>query len=310
MSNILMCGNNPIGQVSDLNAASILYNNTSSGLTAADVQAAIDEINLKNGGTINNDLNIVKTNTATSLGSTQLTIGNTIPEGTAGNSKGILALTAANDKWCCIESVANRSRSSTAYLPNESGTVALAENVVAKSGDTMTGNLIINHASETTANQDSIIVAGNEIPAGTVGNATGVLQLWSRGDKCALLYPSTTTDNVSLSLPTRSGTMNVDTPLVFSNANNVSSTTFTMNGNVIYFVSTAAVGGNGSQFLDANCYLVFISNRYNEGTVTYARIVEGTGPRISAASIDLSTGACTLTFSTAARFVIRELWTV
>ena len=47
MSNILICGTNPIGQVSDMTASNINYNNTSSSLTASDVQDAIDELNNK-----------------------------------------------------------------------------------------------------------------------------------------------------------------------------------------------------------------------------------------------------------------------
>ena len=45
MSNILMCGTEPIGQVCDIPATDISYDNTTSGITADDVQSAIDELN-------------------------------------------------------------------------------------------------------------------------------------------------------------------------------------------------------------------------------------------------------------------------
>ena len=175
-------------------------------------------------------------------------------------------------------------------------------------GGTIDDVLYVNIPSPNTSNRDAVISLGNEIPVGTVGNSTGVIQLWGRGDKSTTLYSSNNSDHVSVALPQRSGVLDVGGPLAQYGGNDATSVTFTMSPYIIYFVSLGAVGGNGSQFLNCSCYLCYVSNKYEGGTVTYSNIVAGAGPQISSASINLDTSQCTLNFSTAARYTVKALW--
>ena len=113
---------------SELDADDIAYDNTSSGLTATDVQSAIDEINLTNGGTIKNMLTIAVDNNTTSLVTSQLNLGNSTPVGTVGNTAGAIALFADTQYVSYIV-----SRSLTAdrvmYMPDKAGTFALTRDV-------------------------------------------------------------------------------------------------------------------------------------------------------------------------------------
>ena len=130
MSNILMCGSNPIGQVSDLNASNISYNNTSSGLTASDVQAAIDEINLLGGGELKGNLTIDTQNgTTTEGGLSRLFIGNATPTGTAGNTRGELTIYAPNNRHFNIVTPDTPTASRSISLPDKAGTLAVTSEV-------------------------------------------------------------------------------------------------------------------------------------------------------------------------------------
>ena len=127
MSNILMCGSNPIGQVSDMTASNINYNNTSSGLTADDVQAAIDEINLTKGGNINGNVTINTPNSATTSGSSEIILGNNIPLGTSGNSKGIVRLYSDSGYQHRFQVRSDLSADRYLNLPDKSGDIAVAQ---------------------------------------------------------------------------------------------------------------------------------------------------------------------------------------
>ena len=134
MSNILMCGNNPIGQVCDIPATDISYDNTSSGLTADDVQAAIDEINTNKlsmgGGTLNGDLKIETLNTTTSDADSRLFVGNNKSTGTTGNSRGVLTLYDRNQYSASILAGDNTYTADRfLVLPNASGIIATVTDV-------------------------------------------------------------------------------------------------------------------------------------------------------------------------------------
>ena len=131
MSNILMCGTNPIGQVSDMTASNISYNNTSSGLTASDVQDAIYELNFNKfsmgGGTLNGNVIINTSNATTTEAFSQLTLGNNIAVGTEGNSTGLIR-TYANTGYCVeMRARGDLSADQHLYIPNKSGDIAIAQ---------------------------------------------------------------------------------------------------------------------------------------------------------------------------------------
>ena len=142
MSNILMCGNEPLGVLQG-NAQDIIFTPTSGGgLLSDNVQDAIEEVN------------------------------SNIP-------------------------------TNVSELTNDSGYITTDNTRVSKSGDTMSGNLIINrlgHASR--------LYVGNDIPSGTANSSRGLIKLYSNSQY------STDIDNESaltadrrLLLPDKSGTM-------------------------------------------------------------------------------------------------------
>ena len=93
MSNILMCGNEPLGVLQG-NASDISFT-PGGGLLSDNVQDAIEEVSLKQGGDINGHLFIDNHDGTTSTaGESVLLVGNNIAEGTDGNSRGRIRLFA------------------------------------------------------------------------------------------------------------------------------------------------------------------------------------------------------------------------
>ena len=122
------------GSTSPIDASTIGYDNTSSGMTADDVQDAIDElktdiptdfVSKTNGGTFNGNVTIDKANgTTTTDGTCGLAIGNETPSGTAGNCKGMLALYGAGSKYVRLRAE-NITSNRDIYLPDKGGDIAL-----------------------------------------------------------------------------------------------------------------------------------------------------------------------------------------
>jgi hypothetical protein len=101
------------------------------GITT-DVQTAIDNKYDKTGGTINGDIYMNNPSASTALGTTQITLGNNIPEGTSGNSRGVIALFGNNDRYQCIVPATNLSNNYNLYMPNKSGIIATTDDVFAR----------------------------------------------------------------------------------------------------------------------------------------------------------------------------------
>ena len=135
MSNILMCGNEPLGLLQG-NASDISFDNSGGGILSDNVQDAIEEINdkipdistkvSKSGDTMTGDLTINKTNTGTTNVSSVLRLGNNIPVGTAGTSRGVINFygKGSNLTQLIAETI---SADRQVLLPDKSGTMALFE---------------------------------------------------------------------------------------------------------------------------------------------------------------------------------------
>ena len=145
-------------------ASSVSYDNTVSGLTATDVQDAVDEVVadipdmtnvaykiVNNRFSANQTVDLVNGTTATD-GTSVLGLGNSTPSGTEGNSYGILRFWGKGNKSTDLvapDSTATR----TINLPDASGTVALTSDiptdfVPASTGGTFSGSVTVNKGSE------------------------------------------------------------------------------------------------------------------------------------------------------------------
>ena len=148
MSNILMCGNEPLGLLQG-NASDISFT-PGGGLLSDNVQDAIIELDSKvlykdeDNPIIKGTLYIDKANgTSTSVGYSAIVIGNEKASTTEGNSKGALYLYGPEDKYAVLAASNNISSNRTLYLPNKAGTVAITDDipvrtVVKYTGDTNT----------------------------------------------------------------------------------------------------------------------------------------------------------------------------
>lgn len=78
---------------------------------------------------------------------------------------------------------------------------------VSKSGDTMSGRLLINRPSSSTAVSWSELEMGNDTAEGTVGNSAGRLVLLGKGTKYTILDAPNSTANRTIDLPDKTGTV-------------------------------------------------------------------------------------------------------
>ena len=121
-----------------LSADEISYDNTDSGLTATEVQSAIDEINNskfdKSGGTISGRTKIVVPGTTSSVGRAIFELGNNTSEGTDGNSRGLCRIYGPNQYYGEIFSD-NLTDNRTLCFPNKSGTIATTDDNYYHPGD-------------------------------------------------------------------------------------------------------------------------------------------------------------------------------
>lgn len=159
------------------------------GDTTKNVQDAIDEVNdnkvSKSGDTMRGQLNIDRQNgTASTVGGSQIWLGNDISEGTAKNSRGILRLYGKNSFYAEIYDDIGLTAHRSITLPNKSGTLATTSDIptdfVSKaSGGTFSGTLTINRTDGTTSSiGGSYLVLGNDIPEGTANNSRGNLRIY------------------------------------------------------------------------------------------------------------------------------------
>ncbi len=81
------------------------------------------------------------------------------------------------------------------------------EDCITALNGTFFDNVTVNRRSGSTALADSYLVAGNNIPNGTVGNSRGIIELFSEQSYYANIYPRTLTANRSLYVPDATGTI-------------------------------------------------------------------------------------------------------
>ena len=79
---------------------------------------------------------------------------------------------------------------------------------VAKSGDTMSGNLGINRPNGTASTVGiSYLTLGNDIVSGTVGNSQGAIQIYGKGNRYGTIFATNMSSNRVYELPNASGTL-------------------------------------------------------------------------------------------------------
>ena len=210
-------------------ASSVSYDNTGSGMTASNVQDAIDEVvadipDMTNVAYKNTDNNFTKNQTIdrqngtiSTDGISYLVIGNNIPRGTEKNSFGVVEMYGLQEYYTNIlapDSTANR----TINFPDKSGIVALTSDIptdfVSKaSGGTFKGNIGVDRQDGTTsATGSSYLQLGNNQADRTEGNSRGVVYIYSNtAYRCALRSATGATANRSVYLPDAGGTLALNT---------------------------------------------------------------------------------------------------
>lgn len=91
----------------------------------------------------------------------------------------------------------------------------LTDMFVSKTGDTMSGNLVIDRANGTTsANGSSAIQLGNATPSGTVGNSRGYIELYGTGAYFARLRTGALTAQRNIDFPDKTGTVALTSDII------------------------------------------------------------------------------------------------
>lgn len=94
----------------------------------------------------------------------------------------------------------------------QSGISELNSDKVEKSGDTMTGNLTVDRKNGTASAEGySYFTLGNDTPAGTNQNSTGLIRLYSETAYPAIVYANALTQIRYIGFPNRSGTLSMRT---------------------------------------------------------------------------------------------------
>jgi len=164
-------------------AADVSYDNTVSGLTATDVQDAIDEVvadiptdfvSKASGGTFGGNVTVDRANgTISAVGNTSITIGNSTPEGTAGNSRGSIYLFGKGSAVTRI--LTNATANNNVYIPDASGTVAIDYEVafdITSFKNGWTGIIRVTHNKYTKITSLSGILHGGSATSNIFADAT------------------------------------------------------------------------------------------------------------------------------------------
>ena len=148
MSNILMCGNEPLGLLQG-NASDISFDNSGGGLLSDNVQDAIEELDgkidskvSKSGDEINGILTINRLGHAS-----RLYMGNNIPSGTTDSSRGLIKLYSNSQYSTDIDNTASLTSNRTITLPDKSGVMALTSDIPDINTITLGHNLYFPNAS-------------------------------------------------------------------------------------------------------------------------------------------------------------------
>lgn len=88
------------------------------------IEQGIYDADLREGGTIGGSLNINVPSPSTERGTSKITLGNNIPRGTVGNSKGSVAL-YSDEQYVSILTPHTYTADRIIYLPDKAGTIAL-----------------------------------------------------------------------------------------------------------------------------------------------------------------------------------------
>lgn len=213
-------------------ASSVSYDNTVSGLTATDVQDAIDEVvadiptdfvSKASGGTFNGNVTVDKTNAGTATVESVITAGNNKADGTTGSTWGTMYLYGQGTYYTKVQApsaTANRAIS----LPDKDGTVALTSdipdmtNVAYKNAyNGFTQNQGINRADGTSSTVGySDLYLGNGTASGTNGNSTGRIIMYGSGTKYTVLETVVSGTNKTIDFPDKAGTVALTSDLTVS----------------------------------------------------------------------------------------------
>lgn len=252
MSEIMMYKNAPVAQV--VRAGIIPYDNSSSGLTATNMQDAIDEL----GGGVNS-LNENKVDKETGKGLfsgsyTDLTDKPTIPAA------------QVNSDWNSssgVSEILNKPAVNKVYEENTTGAAPYRVLLSASYDDTSKDDTtkkcnkfrfnpntcelnVSNNTGTTTADSLSTVVIGNNTPAGTAGSSTGRLFLYSDGTKAVdLRAASNSSATRTIYLPNAAGTLALTSDLPTSTRTNTTNGILFSYGNVRIF---HVIPGSPSQF--------------------------------------------------------------
>lgn len=181
------------------------YEDLSNTPTIPDISGKVN----KSGDTMSGQLNIDRQNgSSSSVGGSQIWLGNNIPEGTDKNSRGVIRLYGKGAYYSEIYDDTGLTAHRSLYLPNKSGTFALTSDVdtkVSKSGDTISGNLTLAYPGTTSAEGYSELRLGNNIPVGTDGNSHGIILMYGRTDKRIAITADRPTADRTITLPDKDG---------------------------------------------------------------------------------------------------------
>ena len=290
-------------------ASSVSYDNTVSGLTATDVQDAIDEVvsdipdmtnvaykNVNNAFTANQTIDRAD-GTTSNPGSSGLTIGNNIPNGTEGNSRASMRMYGNREYYVDI-----RARSITENrvieLPDNGGTFALTDDIptdfVSKAnGGTFGGNVRVDRADGTISTDgESTFYVGNATASGTAGNSRGRIRVYSNTEKYVDFRASDNqTANRAIYFPDKAGTLALDSDCLKVNILSATSSaltayTYSIGGyfGEIYFSNMtgydASLTSRTKFYVVTSCYLSTNSSVNGIATIRGSRdrvLINGNG---------------------------------
>ena len=215
-------------------ASSVSYDNTVSGLTATDVQDAIDEVvadiptdfvPASTGGTFSGNVTIDRANgTISTVGNSVLLLGNNKGSGTDKNSKGSIGVYSSGGKKLDLSAIDNLSTDRYIIFPDSDGYVALTSDIPTNVAHTNTDNNFSTNQTIDRANGTagtvgySQIVLGNNKASSVAGNSSGTILTYSNsGTYAAIRNNDSQTSNIELRLPTSGGTLALTTDLGFTN---------------------------------------------------------------------------------------------
>ena len=182
-------------------ASSVSYDNTVSGLTATDVQDAIDEVvgdiptdfvPASTGGTFSGDVNVDK-----GSGTSIMAIG-------GASSKGNVNIYNNSGRYVILRYSDDATHNRAATFKDLNGQIVAASNF----NNNFTADQTIDRQNGTTsAVGNTYLTIGNNIAQGTAKNSRGVLALYGLGSNYASILASNMTANRSLEFPDKDGTL-------------------------------------------------------------------------------------------------------